>query len=135
MGETTAQELKGASITKIAGQNETVALDISENCGKKRLHAETVERASSSLLQTNISVGTNATDLKVGGSNLTNRRNLTLRNNGTNTIFIGSGTNVTTSNGFPVKSGETLTLPVSEDLTIKAITSTGTVDTRILEVS
>jgi hypothetical protein len=135
---TYTNELKSSHVMRLTGDDESKALSLTINCGKNRAHIESVERADTSLLHAAISVGTNAVNLYAGGSGLTNRRNISVRNWGNRTIYIGDGTGtntVTISTGFPLKAGESITLPVSENLTVKAITDTGTVDTRILEVS
>lgn len=69
------------------------------------------------------------------GTPLANRRSLTLYNNSSNTIFIG-GSDVTANNGVPVPASTWgSALDAGTDMIIYGISSTGSNDVRILEVS
>jgi len=52
-----------------------------------------------------VSVGTSATSII---SSNTNEKVRTIKNIGSNSIFVGGDSSVTTSNGFPIDAGETL---------------------------
>jgi len=85
-----------------------------------------------SIKEQAITVTTAATALPAVA--LTDRKNLSLYNNGASDIFIGSST-VTASGGFPVPRRTSLSLDVNNNVIVYAITSAGTADVRILEVS
>jgi hypothetical protein len=78
-----------------------------------------------------VSVATTATALPA--SALAARRVLWIYNNGAATIFLGPA-GLTTSNGFPLLPGQSVSLAVG-DLVIYGIVATGTVEARIMEVA
>lgn len=53
-----------------------------------------------------LSVGTSATQLKVGASDLSDRHTLIVHNDSGNTIYVGFDNSVTTSNGLPIANGD-----------------------------
>ena len=83
---------------------------------------------------TNISVTTTATELKVGASTQVERKVLILQPSDSK-VWIGFDNSVTTSNGIEVFKRQTVFLEVGEDITVYAITDTGTADVRIAEMS
>jgi hypothetical protein len=83
------------------------------------------------VLATAVSVATTATALPA--SALAARRVLWVYNNGAATIFLGPA-GVTTSNGFPLLPGQSVSLEVGP-LVIYGIVATGTVNARIMEVA
>lgn len=52
-----------------------------------------------------VNVLTSATSIKSSNSN---RISIQIRNDGSNTVYIGDDVSVTTSNGYPIRAGETL---------------------------
>lgn len=64
-----------------------------------------------------ISVGTSAVQVKVGGSNLSNRQCLVIFNKSTSTIYRG-GSDVTTSNGVPIEPSQETVLYVSDSIDV-----------------
>ena len=122
-----------SDVTRLTGENELVAATIEENCGKNRLAVNSVERGDS-LSHAAISVAQSAVALKVGATNLTNRRTIVIQNQGPKSIFVG-GASVTTANGVEVFLKSTLIIDISESQTVYAISATGTQNVRIFEVS
>ena len=84
------------------------------------------------ILSSSVTIGDSATIIPA--SDLSNRKSMTIRNNGSNTIFIG-GSGVTTGNGFPIKVNESFDIDLDDSSAIYGIVATGTEDLRILEVS
>ncbi len=80
-----------------------------------------------------VTVGTTPTPLP--STPLANRRSMIIFNNGTGTIYLG-GSDVTSTNGLPVPaSTDSPALDAAANMIIYGISSTGTNDVRILEVS
>ncbi len=65
-------------------------------------------------------------------STLAGRRSMVIRNEGSNTIYIGSSS-VSVANGYPLKSGEEKPFDVGKDIILYGIVATGTEELRILE--
>lgn len=68
-------------------------------------------------------------------SNLTQRRRILIRNNGTAIVYIGFDSSVTTSNGFPIMPQDSLELGgefASRKPAIYGIAASGTQDVRYL---
>lgn len=94
--------------------------------------------AYSSLLSPNtaiaapaaVSVGTTAVRLDTG---LANRRYITIVNNGTAAIYVGTSA-VTTATGIPIAAGASATFNLGPSLPLYGI-STATEDTRVMEVA
>jgi len=76
-----------------------------------------------------VSVGNTATSIIAINLNEKVRK---IKNLGTNTIFVGSDSSITTSNAFPINSGETLNI---SDYTgeVFGIVATGTEDASYIE--
>lgn len=80
-----------------------------------------------------ISVGTTATAVRVGVSNLTNRENMTFENNGTQTLFWGYRNTVTISTGTPIFRNQLYAGDWGPNTTIYIIATSGTHDVRVTE--
>ena len=96
------------------------------------------ELATSNLLdasgvQGNISVSTSAVAVRVGGSNLANRKNLFFQNNGTATIFWGYTAGVTTTTGMPLMRNQFVMGDWGPNTTIYLIAASGSHDVRVNE--
>ncbi|MDQ6599232.1 hypothetical protein E2K98_21955 [Bacillus salipaludis] len=87
------------------------------------------DRIKSGSLYGSISIGTSATPVRVGGSDLATRHTLLIVNDDpTNSIYIGFDASVTVANGIPIRPNEERQLlldPVS-GLTIYGIASVST---------
>lgn len=92
------------------------------------------ERTNETGVYGTVSVGTSATELKVGASALENRDFIIIQPKA-NKIFIGFDPSVTTSNGIEVKKDQTISIAAGDNIPIYAITDTGTVDVRIGELA
>lgn len=80
-----------------------------------------------------VSVGTTATDLLA--TELANRKSISIQNLGSKPIFIGCDNSVTDTNGTKIPKGATAEFRMGDSIDVHAITTTGTVDVRILEFS
>ena len=83
---------------------------------------------------TTVSVSTTATELKVGGSALQDRKVLLIQAKG-NSIFIGTDSSVTSANGIELFKNQLVPLEVGDAITVFAIASSGTIDVRIWEMA
>jgi len=92
----------------------------------------TIAPLGTSVLSSSVSIGTSATLIPT--SALSNRKSITIKNNGSNTIFIG-GSGVTTGNGYPLNVNESLDIDLDDNANIYGIVASGTEDLRILEFS
>lgn len=90
--------------------------------------------ADGPTLYTNISIGTSATEIKVGASALPDRKVLIIQSLG-NRIYIGFDSSVTTSKGIELSKRQTLFLEAGPEVTVYAIASSGTIDVRIAELA
>lgn len=82
-----------------------------------------------------LSVGTSAVAARVGGSNLTNRKSLSVWNNGVVTIYWGFTNAVTTSSGTPLMRNQQLIIDAGPNTTIYLITTISSQDVRITEAA
>lgn len=73
-----------------------------------------------------IAVSTTAVAVRVGASNLANRKRLTFMNNGTATLFWGYDSGVSTSNGFPIFRNQPVSDAWGPNTTIWIIAASGT---------
>lgn len=88
---------------------------------------------NASGVQGSISVTTTATAARVGGANLANRKNMTVWNNGTQTLYWGYTSGVTTANGTPLMINQQLIGDWGPSTTIFLIATSGSHDVRITE--
>jgi len=80
------------------------------------------------------SVTTTATELKTGASAQIERKLIIIQPKA-NSIFIGFDNSVTSGNGLEVRKDQTFILEVGPKITVYAIASSGSIDTRIAELS
>lgn len=80
-----------------------------------------------------VTVGNTATDLV--GTDLVNRKEITIQNMGNKEIYIGCDASVTASTGIVVPRGATASFNMGPAINVHAITSAGTADVRILELA
>ena len=81
---------------------------------------------------TAVGVSTSATLLPAARLNY--RKSISLKNPNTTTVYLG-GSDVSTSNGFPIRQNEAIDIDLHWDSLIYAIASTGTQTVRVLEFS
>lgn len=79
-----------------------------------------------------LTVGTIAVEVKVGVSQLANRKHVTLYNNSNSVIYWGLDSGVTTSTGTPIQKGEMIPWSAST-ATIYVIAGSAGNDTRVTE--
>lgn len=81
----------------------------------------------------NVSVATTATSIV---SSDAQRKSLTMKNNGSTTIYLGNDGSVTTSNGYPLEPGKEMFLEYAKSREAwYGIVSSGTVDLRYVDVT
>lgn len=134
---TTSDELGYTGITRIAGQDESAAVDVRDVGGTKYMRTEP-RIVNVSSVSTVLSVGTSAAEVKVGGSRLANRKEVWLENVSSNTIFFGWANTVTTSGstrGHRLFKDEKLVLEVGPDEDIWVIAGSASNDLLISERS
>lgn len=130
----------------MADLNESQAAQTVKIVGSDSLGAEAtfVESSANGDLQVSdvadnagvfgaITVTTTAIEAKVGASNLANRKNLTLYNNGGATIYFGYANTVTTSTGTPLFKEQTVSFAIGPNLSVWLIASGGSRDVRVTE--
>lgn len=86
-------------------------------------------------INTNISVGTTAVEAKVGASRLADRISLTVFNNGSQTIYWGYSSSVTTTNGTPIFKNQLFEFDISDNRGVWLIASSAGQDVRVTEAS
>jgi hypothetical protein len=130
---TGSDELQFSGISRIAGASEGAALDVEAEAGKNRAFVSSLERFESAVTGA-VSVSTTPVPLRVGASNLTNRRALFVQNTGSAPVFLG-GADVTIATGIRLAVQAILICGASEAYTEYAIAETGTHIVRVREVS
>lgn len=91
-----------------------------------------VDYANSSMINNNITIGTTSSIARVGASNLSGRIALSIQHRGSGKLFYGAS-GVTTSNGTEIVKGETIVLPVSQDINVYLISTLADQDVRVIE--
>ena len=94
--------------------------------------AVVVDYANSSMINGAITVGTLASIARVGASNLTGRIAISIQHRGSGKLFYGAS-GVTTSNGTEIVKGETVVLPVSQDINVYLVATIADQDVRVIE--
>lgn len=82
-----------------------------------------------------LTIGTTATPLRLGATDLAERHTVQLINTGANAVYIGFSTAVTTANGIPCNAGEerSFALDPNDPLTLYAIATVAN-EVRLAEV-
>lgn len=93
------------------------------------------DRANDNGVYGAISVGTTATAARVGGSNLVNRKTLTVFNNGSQSVYWGYSNAVTINSGTPIFKNQTVTFDHGPNITVWLIAPSGTQDVRVGELA
>lgn len=96
---------------------------------------ETADICNTSGVEGAISVTTSATPVRVGVSNLSNRKNLTAHNSSILVLYWGYTNTVTTSSGTPLFPNQFVSWDVGPDVTIYLIAASGSRDVRVTESS
>lgn len=87
-----------------------------------------------SYVAASVTVGTSQTPLRAGATNLANRETIIIYNNNTSNIYIGP-TGVTTATGLKIVPGQMMTLNAGENITVYAITISGTANVVVQELA
>lgn len=85
---------------------------------------------ANSVRSQSVTIGTTATAIPT--SALTQRKILTLKNMGTEQIYIGAS-DVTTSNGYALDPRDVFEMAIEEEITLYGVSTSGGQDLRILE--
>lgn len=126
-------DLQAAGSTKIIGSDatglENTPISATSN-GELRV-ADLINSGTST--QAVLTVGTSASAIRVGGSNLSNRRGCSIYNNSLVVIYWGFTAGVTTSTGIPIQPGQERGWAVGPNQDIYVIAGTASNNTRINE--
>lgn len=116
------------------GENVTI-VDGSDGSKQTSVYNSDVQTADVLRTQgTNdvVSISTSATEAKVGGSKLTNRKLLVIQPLDNN-LYWGFRSDVSTSNGFPLLKNQILTLSIDDATAVYLISGSGSIDVAIGE--
>ena len=100
-----------------------------------RLKSEVLDVSNGAGLEGSLTVGTTAVAVRVGGSNLANRRYVTVFHNDNQDLYWGRTSGVTTSTGTPIFKSQLVTFRVGPDADIYLISNQAGQDVRITESS
>ncbi len=126
-----------ADIDYMGGSNVNIA-DATGTTNKAQVNSDNQLRVTASsqtsILVSTTSVGTSAT--AIPASALSDRKVITIQNTSSTDVYIGHS-GVTTSTGIllPKNSDASITIEVTDDVTVYGIVSSGTATVRALEVS
>jgi len=123
-----------STVSRITGNDELLATDVSNDCGKNRLHTESVTRFKKSFIHTVKSVASTPILLQVNPTALPNRKYLIIQNQSDYSIKIG-GSDVLWSNGLTLHAFGTLNVALSEDISLYAIAENEAVSVFVGEIS
>ncbi len=119
--------VKAASTPAVAADPSlVVALSPNSNLVRNIINAGTGVQGA-------LTVGTTAVVVRVGGSNLANRINLTLHNNSLVNMFWGYTSGVTTASGSPIPAGNSASWDVGPNQDIYVITTVAGQNARVTE--
>lgn len=119
----------GADDKKIRGGTDGTII------GNVGPHLTVTDRLDTSGTHGAITVGVTAVAARVGGANLAARKELTVFNNGSQTIYWGLSNAVTTSTGTPLFKNQTAVFPYGPNITVWLISGTEGQNVRVTEVS
>lgn len=109
--------------------------DLRQISTDNRGHQNTLSVLNGSSVFAALTVGTSAVEIKVGGSPLANRKNVTLHNNSLFTLYWGYSNAVTTSTGTPIVANQFVEWDVGPLQSIYVIAAVAGNNTRITEGS
>lgn len=122
----------GASTSALQTTGNTTLSSINTKINTTNNQIITQDAIRTSLTNGAISVST-ATEAKVGGTRLTNRKTLVITPTD-KTIYWGSSNTVTTITGTPIFKNQTLFIDIA-DVAVWLVSSSGTANVRIIEGS
>jgi len=123
----------------LMGYNGTTWDRLTSTSGALNVNISTESSSLSVQDQANTALAANAvsvtsTAAALVAAPLSNRKFLTIANNGLKTVYVG-GSSVTATTGFPVAPGSALDIRLGAAVAIYGVTASGTADTRTLELS
>lgn len=86
-------------------------------------------------VQSSLTIGTTAVEVKVGVSRLSNRKLVTLYNNSNVTVYWGYSGSVTTSSGTPIFKNQFISWTVGDQQSIYVVAGSENNDSRITEAA
>lgn len=125
-------ELQSAETVKIAGVNSSGAETNYVNASNNN-ELQTSDISNNGGTNGAITVSTSSIEAKVGVSALSNRKNLTVHNNGSGIIYWGYSSGVTTSNGTPIFKDQFVSWDIGPNTSVYLIASSGGHNVRITE--
>jgi len=125
-------DIQAAGTVKIVGSDST-GVEQTPVISTANGSLSTTDISNNGGVNAAISVTTSAIEAKVGGSALANRKNLTIHNNGTGTIYWGYSSGVTTTNGTPVFKDQFVSWDVGASTSVFLIAISGTQNVRVTE--
>lgn len=126
-------EIQAAQSVKIIGASTTGVENVPVNASDvgDLLVSDIINQGTGT--QGAITVTTSVIEAKVGGSRLSNRKLLTVYNNGNNTIYWGYTSGVTSSNGTPIVKNQQAVWDIGDDQAIYLIAGSGSNNVRVTE--
>jgi hypothetical protein len=126
-------EIQAAQSVKLIGSDLTALEDYPVNATPTGDLNTANLLVTSNGVQGSITVGTLATEAKVGASTLTNRKLLTVFHNGSGKLYWGFTSGVTTATGTQIFKNTTVSFCVSTSAKVYLISDTAGQDVRITE--
>ena len=105
---------------RITNEEETLAVDVFEECGKKRLSVSNIERVDTGFRHQRVTLSSTPTLLRGGVDKACGRRTIMIQNQGDSNIYIGNNT-VSLTNGFLLYKGAMATFDFHEDFDLYGI--------------
>jgi len=131
---TTLEELIRSGVTRITGSDEQKAVDVQEVAGNNRLLVEST-RIVNDFAHTHLTITDTASILRVGASNLTDRRGIFLQNNSGESVYFGNS-DVSSSNGMVLMAGMGIFLAISGAKDLYGVCESGLTSTLyVMEVN
>lgn len=127
-------DLESAATVKVVGATssgvETNPVKVTSN-----QDMGTVDIANSSGVNGALNLSTSVIPIRVGASNLSNRKFLMIYNNSTHIIYWGFSSLTTVTSGIPLPPQSSITISAGESVTVYAIGTFNSINLRIAEGS
>lgn len=109
-----------SSPVRITNGEETLAVDVFEECGKKRLAVSNIERVDAGFRHQRVTLSSTPTLLRGGVDKACGRRTILIQNQGDSNLYLGNSS-VSLTNGFLLYKGAMATFDFHEDFDLYAI--------------
>lgn len=126
-------ELEAAQTVKIAGSSDGSETNYINSSDNNELYNADIFNNGGSFGA--ITVGTSATEVKVGASPLADRKIVVIYHNGSNQLYYGLSNSVTTSNGIRIFKNQIVMITAGENTSIWLISDQSGQDVRIMEMA